>query len=58
MCLEDHSEVLRAALAEELERCHPIQQDAIEDDASQMVLGQVLHQERQVVAEIKVGLAR
>lgn len=57
MRFEDHAEVFRAALKEELQGRHPVQKDTIEDDAMHTLLGQVLHQQRKVVSEIQIGLA-
>ena len=56
MCLENHPKVLGAALEEELERGHPVEEDAIKDNAMHTLLWQILHQQRKVVAEVQVGL--
>ena len=58
MCLEDHAEVLGAALKEELERRHPIQKDTVKNSTMYSLFGQVLHQERKVVAKVQISLAR
>lgn len=58
MRLENHTEVFRATLEEELQGRHPVQKNTIEDDTMHTLLGQVLHQQRKVVPEIQIGLAR
>lgn len=58
MRLENHTEVFRTTLEEELQGRHPVQKDTIEDDTMHTLLGQVLHQQRKVVPEIQIGLAR
>ena len=58
MRLENHTEVFRTSLEEELQGRHPVQEDTIEDDTMHTLLGQVLHQQRKVVPEIQIGLAR
>ena len=57
MRFEDHPEVFRAAFEEELERRHPVKKNAEENGAPHTAFGQILHQQREVVAEIQVRLA-
>ena len=58
MRLENHPEILETAFKKEFVGRHPVEEDAIKDGALHTTFGQVFHQQREVVAEVQVGLAR
>lgn len=55
----DHRpEIFQAAIAKEFERCHPIQQNAVCYSPEDPTGREIFVKQREVIPEIKIGLAR
>ena len=58
MCSRHCPEIGEAAVEEEFETCYPVEDNAVRNGDENRAFGKVFHQQREVVAEVEICLAR